>query len=308
MNIASAESFSVFFGCWSFETNLLPKWHVFGHFCERLGSSFPYVGKKKVIGEAKFHKFLCSRFPTLAFLHHSVILICRPCHGVSRIAFLQYFLKDDRSKDWRFVHHIVVLSFSLPISFMVCVFVWPSCFEFLPSAPVLSCSLTTRTRRMGNTLKIKGKHNVCMSVEGLVIRLRSSTQSQVERFWKETNIISYISYVWSCVIWSNYCHYQFSRLDYWHSAFWAFFQGQMHIHSPPGLLRASCVVEGQHGQLTKLPYMQRWNWAVNGQGKYGIVIGKNRYVDDVVVVVVVWLTKAEHLSFKVPQETSPWTA
>ena len=41
------------------------------------------------------------------------------------------------------------------------------------------------------------------------------------------------------------------------------------------------------------------------QGKYGVVISKNRYGDDVVVVVVVWLTKAEHLSFKVPQETSP---
>ena len=46
---------------------------------------------------------------------------------------------------------------------------------------------------------------------------------------------------------------------------------------------------------------------LGSQGKYGmigIVIGKNRYVDDVVVVVVVWLTKAEHLSFKVPLETS----
>ena len=44
---------------------------------------------------------------------------------------------------------------------------------------------------MGNTLKIKGKNNVCMSVEGLLIRLRSSTQSQVEQFCTETHIISY---------------------------------------------------------------------------------------------------------------------
>ena len=44
---------------------------------------------------------------------------------------------------------------------------------------------------------------------------------------------------------------------------------------------------------------------LGSQGKNGLVIGKNRYVDDVVVVVVVWLTKAEHLSFKVPRETSP---
>lgn len=49
--------------------------------------------KKKVIDEAKFHKFLCSRFPTLAFLDHSVILICRPCHDVSRIAFYSTFWK-----------------------------------------------------------------------------------------------------------------------------------------------------------------------------------------------------------------------
>ena len=78
--------FILFWGAVLLETNTLPKWHVFGHFCERLGSSFPDLGKKKAIDEANSTSFFVRGF-LLAFLHHSVVLTCGPCRSIVKSPF-----------------------------------------------------------------------------------------------------------------------------------------------------------------------------------------------------------------------------